>query len=127
MRRVLELLRHGRVFRGDFVEGSIRVGLYVDCFDVEDIGGGTAGVCACTARGPASTRDNPATELNQFFMSAHLPGAIGEIVKLEGLETFECRGLPRMPRFGCAWRKSPCQAPARRAEIGAVLALKNQG
>ena len=39
------------------------------------LGGGTGGVCACAAREPANARDNPATEHNHFFMSAHLQGA----------------------------------------------------
>src|ERR1039458_969954 len=39
------------------------------------LGGGTAGVCACTARQPASAKDNPATGRSHFFMSAHLQGA----------------------------------------------------
>src|ERR1039458_7235590 len=38
------------------------------------LGGGTAAVCANAAGQPASAKDNPATEQNHFFMSAHLPG-----------------------------------------------------
>ena len=36
--RILELLRHARVFRGNFVVGSIHVGFYIDRFDVKDVG-----------------------------------------------------------------------------------------
>jgi len=60
----------------NLVVGAIRVGFYVDGFDVEDVRQRYCRSLRENGWAAASAKDNPATEQNHFFMSAHLPGAI---------------------------------------------------
>jgi len=73
--------------------------------------GETAGACAYAAREPATARDNPATEQNHFFMSAHLPGARCEIAKLERFETVNTAVTQVDQVQARLRRKSVLQAP----------------
>src|ERR1039458_2554388 len=78
------------------------------------LGGGTAAVCANAAGQPASAKDNPATEQNHFFMSAHLPGARRRIVEEERIETWEHRSHPGIPRSQGASVAEPAPRTGKR-------------
>src|ERR1035438_5870024 len=80
------------------------------------LGGGTAGVCASAVREPANARDNPATEHNHFFMSAHLPEARRRLPEEERIVTCEYRSHPgtlRSERVSGVRAHSKCQYSAQ--------------